>query len=90
MKKHKTNDQMLKEMAETQFVNNPARAGELVAQKVLFGQFNRYSIAPVHNRFADEGVVFFVWDAEYIDTSTNAPEVIRQAKTVGMALYGLK
>jgi hypothetical protein len=67
-------------------VNDPSRAGQLLARKKLFGEHSRYAIAPVHTRF--KAVEWFVWDAERLD-ETGRPEVVRQEKTIHQALEGL-
>ena len=67
-------------------INDPRRAGELVARKKLFGDHSRYAIAPVHSRF--HTICWFVWDAERLD-ETGRPEVIRQERTMLKALEGL-
>lgn len=70
-------------------VNDPSKHGQLAAKRVLFGDFSRYSIAPVHTRF--DRVMWFVWDAETVSVDgTGLPEVIRQAWTREEALRGLE
>lgn len=61
--------------------------GALLAKKERFGEFGRYSVAPVWTRF--DTVEWFVWDAERIDEVTGGPAVIRQAETREMAMAGL-
>lgn len=57
------------------YINNPALEGQLAAPKKLFGEHNRFAIAPVHTRF--DAVQWFIWDADTIDSDGN-PDVIRQ------------
>jgi hypothetical protein len=77
----------LAELAELKIVNDPDRAGQLASEKVLFCG-SRYAIAAVHSRFAEDGVTWFVWDAEQLDENDD-PTVIRQAGSVGTAIQGL-
>ena len=69
--------------------NNPARAGQFAARKVMFGEFNRYAVAPVHTRF--NAVQWFVWDSEApkLRKSDAGPVVIRQEASLKAALKGL-
>ena len=72
--------------------NDPARKGELAADKHIFGPRNRYAVAPVHSRF--DSVGWFVWDAEtpgddYDPVMGHSPAVIRIADTLDEALAGL-
>lgn len=66
--------------------NNPALKGQLAGQKLLFGEFSRYAVAPIFTRF--EAVEWFVWDAEILNSYGN-PEVIRQASSFEEAVNGL-
>ena len=56
--------------------NDAQRAGQLAAPKESFGDFGRFSVAPVHTRF-DE-VQWFAWDAERKDDVTDGPMVVAQ------------
>ena len=62
--------------------NNPDKKGSLAGRKVLFGEYSRYAVAPIHTRF--DAVEWFVWDASVNGT----PEVIRQAPTFEAAVAG--
>ena len=66
--------------------NNPNLKGSFAGPKVLFGDFSRYAVAPVHTRF--DAVEWFVWDAHRLDDA-GLPEVIRQAESFGDAVLGL-
>jgi len=66
--------------------NNPNHAGALAAYKELFGDCNRFAIAPVHTRF--DAVCWFVWDAHRPDKHGHAT-IIRQADTRDEALRNL-
>lgn len=66
--------------------NNQNLNGSFAGPKVLFGEFNRYAVAPVHTRF--DAVEWFVWDAHLLDEA-GRPEVIRQAKSFDDAVSGL-
>lgn len=69
--------------------NDPSRAGELAARKILFGEFRRYAVAPIHTRF--DAVSWFVWDAHVPDEECGGiPSVIRQADTKEEAMSGLE
>lgn len=75
--------------------NDPAKKGQLAGEKRIFGERNRYAVAPVHSRF--ESVGWFVWDAETIDPYTERdpvmeypPAVIRIANSFEEAIAGLK
>ena len=67
--------------------NNPARKGEIAAPKMLFGEHNRYAVAPIHTRFAR--ITWFVWDAETYADAEGRPEVVRQEDTYDQAVAGL-
>jgi hypothetical protein len=67
--------------------NNPSLKGSLAGKRMLFGDWARYAVAPVHTRW--DAVSWFVWDAEYINEKTGHPEVIRQAPTFEEAVKGL-
>lgn len=67
--------------------NNPAIAGALASQKILFGQFKRYAVYAVHTRF--DAVQWFVDDAEKREPLTNLPETIRQNNDFEKAIIGL-
>lgn len=74
--------------------NDPARKGQIAAPKKLFGQRNRYAVAPIYSRF--DSVGFFVWDAETQDMTQEKdpimgypPAVIRIADSLEKALEGL-
>ncbi len=79
----------------TTIANDPARKGELAADKKLFGPRNnpyRYAVAPVHSRF--DSVSWFVWDAEspgddYDPVMGWSPAIIRIAATYDEAVAGL-
>jgi hypothetical protein len=66
--------------------NDKEKAGQLASKKVLFGEFNRYAIAPVYTRF--DSVSWFVWDANKTDSKGKA-SIIRQEVTKELALTGL-
>ena len=68
------------------YPNRPADAGKLAHHKLLFGEANRYAIAPVHTRF--DAVQWFVWDAETPDLDGN-PTIIRQNNKFEDAIAGL-
>ena len=61
--------------------------GELAAPKKIFGEFNRYAVAPIHSRLG--GVEWFVWDSESLD-ELGLSTVIRQAATESEAVAGLR
>jgi hypothetical protein len=72
--------------------NDPARNGELAADKQFFGPLNRYAAAPVHSRF--ENVCWFVWDADvpgddYDPIMGYSPAVIRITDSFTKAVAGL-
>ena len=69
----------------TSLTNDPSRKGELAAPKRLFGEYNRYAVAPVHTRLS--GVQWFVWDAHTDDNGL--PAVIRQEDSLEAAIAGL-
>ena len=87
MRKTLSEGRALVEMATKKYTNDPAKAGQLADQKVLFN-LSRYAVAPVHTRF--DAVTFFVWDAEDVDPETNGPRIIRQSASVGLAVHGLR
>lgn len=87
MKKRKTERQKFDELAKLQPVNDPAKAGQLAAGKVLLPSGSRYAVAPVHTRF--DAVQWFTWDAEQVDPVTDGPAVVRQAATFAEAVAGL-
>jgi hypothetical protein len=66
--------------------NDPTRAGQLAARLRLFGDWNRYGVAPVHTRF--DAVEWFVWDAQVI--VNDRPNVIRQGASEKAAVAGLE
>jgi hypothetical protein len=66
--------------------NNPSKKGSLAGAKILFGEYSRYAVAPIHTRFDD--VEWFVWDAHKLDEN-GTPEVIRQEPTFEAAVAGL-
>jgi hypothetical protein len=68
--------------------NQPNLRGQLAAPKVLFGWGKRYAVAPVFSRFEDDPLIWFVWDADRVD-SDGKPEVIRQEPSLAAALAGL-
>jgi hypothetical protein len=68
--------------------NDPSRNGQLAARKRLFGEWNRYAVAPVHTRF--DAVEWFVWDAYREEHDGHFPAVIRQAATEAEAVAGLE
>ncbi len=67
--------------------NDPAKAGQLAARKVTFGDYRRYAVAPIHTRF--DAVQWFVWDVEHDDSVYGAPVIIRQSDTLEAAMEGL-
>lgn len=67
--------------------NNPFLKGQLASKKQLFGENNRYAVAPVHTRFSN--VEWFVWDAEHKLSTLNKAEVIRQSENFNEAIKGL-
>jgi len=67
--------------------NNPMLRGSLSAPKQRFGDFGRYTIAPIHTRF--NAVEWVVWDADTIDEATGLAAIIRQTDTIDEALRGL-
>jgi hypothetical protein len=79
-------------------VNNPARKGELAADKQLFGPRSnpyRYAVAPVHGR-ESVGLGWFVWDAETPDLTQERdpvmgwpPAIIRISTSLEEAVAGL-
>jgi len=69
--------------------NDNSKAGQLAGKKVLFGDFSRYAIFPVHVRIGDR-VMWMVEDAETFCPETGLPEIIRQAWTREEALRGLE
>ena len=68
-------------------INDSRRAGQLAADRVLFGENSRYAIFPVHTRFSK--VCWFVTDAEKPDPETGRPAIIRQSDYHGEAVDGL-
>ena len=71
--------------------NDPARKGELAAEKRLF-KGNRYAVAPVHTRY--DKVAWFVWDAEmpgegYDPVLGWSPAVVRICDSYEEAVAGL-
>lgn len=70
-----------------EIVCDPSKRGQIAAPKVLFGEFSRYAIAPIHTRFGD--VVWFVWDAEKELDDTHMADVIRQESSFVKAVEGL-
>jgi hypothetical protein len=66
--------------------NDPTRAGQTAAPKRLFGEWRRYTVAPIHTRF--DAAEWFVWDA-HTDDGSGRPAVIRQASTEAEAVAGL-
>jgi len=70
-----------------EIINDSSKRGELAAPKVLFGEYSRYAIAPIHTRFGS--IVWFVWDAETAYDGLNAAEVIRQENSFEEAVVGL-
>lgn len=70
--------------------NDNSKAGRLAGKKVLFGDFSRYAIFPVHVRIGDR-VMWMVEDAETPSVDgTGLPEIIRQAWTREEALRGFE
>jgi hypothetical protein len=67
------------------YINDQSRAGQLAAPKRLFGDFQRYAVAPVFTRF--DAVEWFVWDAEW--HQYGEPAVVRQSATLAEAIRGL-
>lgn len=67
--------------------NNPNLKGSLAAKKIIFGDYSRYAVAPVHTRF--DAVEWFVWDAMHPLSTDARCEVIRQAETKEKAMGGL-
>lgn len=71
--------------------NDPSKAGQLAGMKMLFGECNRYAVAPVHCRF--QVLQWFVWDAEAISwsefVSGEPVPVIRQEPSFEAAVAGL-
>lgn len=72
---------------KTHYINKPDLCGQLAARKVLFGDYSRYAVAPIHTRF--DAVEWFVWDAEHPWINNGTPHVIRQSTTLEEAIYGL-
>jgi hypothetical protein len=72
---------------KTSYANDPARKGQLAAKKQLFGESNRYAVAPLHTRF--DAVEWFVWDADVYADSDGTPAVIRQEATLAEGIDGL-
>ena len=70
-----------------EIINDSSKRGELAAPKVLFGEFSRYAVAPLHSRFGS--IVWFVWDAEKSYDETKAADIIRQGCTLEEAVEGL-
>ena len=70
-----------------EIVNDPSKRGQVAAPKVLFGEFSRYAVAPIHTRFGS--VVWFVWDAEKPLEETHMADVIRQEASFEDAVKGL-
>jgi hypothetical protein len=68
--------------------NNPAFAGRLASDKVLFGECSRYALFAVHTR--GNSVQWFVADAESVDELTGLPRIVRQAATPEQAIAGLQ
>ena len=66
---------------------NNLKAGQLAANKELFGENSRYAVAPVVSRFG--GGSWFVWDSERVNPPFQMPQVIRQAATKEEAVRGL-
>lgn len=79
-----SNRKQFEKLSKTQFVNDPAKAGQLVAKKATFGDLSRFAVAPVHTRF--DAVEWFVWDADQTDPVTDGPVVIRQKATFAEAV----
>jgi hypothetical protein len=67
--------------------NNPAFAGRLASDKVLFGECSRYALFAVHTR--GDSVQWFVADAESAD-DMGLPRIVRQAATPEQAVAGLQ
>ena len=67
--------------------NDPSKAGALAGRKVLFGDYSRFAVAPVHTR--SDAVEWFVWDAYVTDEVTGLPAVVRQESTREAAVSGL-
>jgi hypothetical protein len=68
--------------------NNPARAGRRAARSVRFGPYGRYAIVPMHSRFPEDPLIWFVWDAEVLDPE-GWSEIVRQEPSLEAALAGL-
>jgi hypothetical protein len=67
--------------------NDPTRKGQLAAPKLLFGDYHRYAVAPIHTRF--DALEWCVWDADLTDEVTGKPAIIRQASSQAEAVAGL-
>jgi hypothetical protein len=67
--------------------NNPAFAGRLASDKVLFGEFSRYALFAVHT--LGDAVQWFVADAEDQD-DRGLPRIVRQAASPEEAVAGLQ
>ena len=70
-----------------EIANDATKRGQLAAPKVLFGEFSRYAVAPLHSRFGS--IVWFVWDAEKSYDETKAADIIRQGCTFEEAVSDL-
>jgi hypothetical protein len=51
------------------------RAGKLAGKKLLFGEYSRFAVAPVHSRF-EGSTPWFVWDAALIDEQGLAETIV--------------
>lgn len=70
-----------------EIANDPSKRGQLAAPKVIFGEFSRYAVAPIHTRFGS--IVWFVWDAERNLDEVHAADIIRQECSFEKAVDGL-
>ena len=72
--------------------NDPKKAGELAGKKLLFGEYNRYAVFPVHTTSYE-----IEWHVADADTVTNAeimagvePQVVQIGKSFHEAVKGIE